>query len=519
MQLSIVGANGFLGKHTIQKAIQQGWAVKAIVRREEVIKEIEGLGAKAYVIKDFDVNALKDVFQDCKAVIHFANIVCGSKIQFEKVNIEGARAITSAASEVGVERTIYPSGLGVDKYNTVNWASNDYFRSKWSAEHIFREGKVPYVIFRPSYILGPNDELVPDLIKQIASGTVKVAGDGTIPMQPIFIENATDAFLAAAGGKGKSNVIYDLVGPKIINLIQLIQIIVSLINEMGFRVPYPRIQQVSFENAAVELGICKEMVDVMRCNITSDGSVAAKALDFELSPLEVAIKATVTNQLFPKEVKPQKKAIILLSGGIDSATVLYWAKHECFDLLALSFNYHNRPEKERRAAAKLCELTNTRLIEVPIPFLKDAIDLRVEGFPIPCAVNSPEGYIPVRNLLFYAIAAYYAEAYGIDTVMGGHLAEDSINFPDASPEFFKKLEGLILKGKHCQDPSNLKFLFPLSKISKMEALKIAKKLNVPMELTWSCYSEDDKPCGKCASCVNRKEAFKVAGFLDPGFSG
>ncbi len=517
--LTVIGANGYLGQHTIKKAVQEKWTVNAVVRREEIVKDVIGLGAHAYIVKNLEIKELKNVFEGSLAVIHFANIACGSKEQFEKVNIEGARSIESAASEAGVGRIIYPSGLGVDRYNKVEWATNEYFRSKWSAEQIFREGQVPYVIFRPSYILGPNDELIPELIKQIGNGTVIIAGDGTIPMQPIYVENATNAFLAAAEGKGKNNAIYELVGPKIVNMLQIVDMVRRTMNNFGFNVPEPRLKHVSFEHASQELGICKEMVDVMRCNITSDGYVASKALGYELTLLETAIKAAVENQLFPKNIKTKKKAIILLSGGIDSATVLYWAKKECYDLTALSINYHDRPEKERSAAVKLCEFTNTRLIEVPIPFLKDAIDLRVEGFPIPCAINAPEGYIPVRNLLFYAIAAYYAEAYGINTVMGGHLAEDSINFPDASPEFFTTLETLISKGKHCQDLSKLKFLFPLAKKSKIEALKIAKTLNVPMELTWSCYSEDDKPCGKCASCMNRKKAFFAAGLLDPGFSG
>lgn len=519
MRIAVTGANGYLGQHTIRKAIQQGWDVVGVVRRKEAAIEIVSLGAKAFVVSTFESNALNKEFVGCQAVIHLAGIVCGSRENFKSVNIEGTRAVVKAAGEAGIKRVVYPSGLGLDQYDKVAWATNEYFRSKMLAEQIIQKGGVPFAIFRPSYILGPNDELIPELVRQIAHSTVVIAGDGKVPMQPIYVENAISAFLAAAEGKGKNNTIYNLVGPKIVNMLQIVEIVTQTMKHLGFNVPEPRLKYISYEKAPQELGICKEMVDVMQCNIISDGNIASKALGYTLSSLEDAIKAAVADKLLPKQDKTRKRAIVLISGGIDSATTLYWAKNEGYDLLAISYNYYMRPEKERQAAVKLCELTNTRLIEVPIPFLKDAIDLKVEGLPVPCAVNAPEGYIPVRNLLFYAIAAYYAEAYGIDTIMGGHLAEDANYFPDASAEFFKSLEKLISRGKHCQDKMPINFLFPLAKTSKIEALKLAKKLKVPMELTWSCYSEDGKPCGKCASCINRKEAFIKAGFSDPEFIG
>ena len=85
--IAITGANGYLGKNTIKAAKERGWIVNAIVRREETIDIVKALGAIPYLIKDFDVHQLENAFKSCKAVIHFANIVCGSKSQFELVNM------------------------------------------------------------------------------------------------------------------------------------------------------------------------------------------------------------------------------------------------------------------------------------------------------------------------------------------------------------------------------------------------------------------------------------------------
>jgi 7-cyano-7-deazaguanine synthase len=504
-KLAITGANGYLGKHTIKRAIQKGWQVIGIVRRDDAAKEIESLGAKAIIIKDFNLDNLKKALDGSKAVLHFRGVVCGSEELFNKVNIEGMRVLVEAAYEVKVSRIIFPSGLGVDKYGKEDWATDAYFYSKNEAEKILIQGKVPYIIFRPSYILGPHDELIPEMINQIGKGVVDVAGDGTIPMQPIYVKDAVEAFLAAADGEGQNNNIYDLVGPKIINMIDLIGMVVENMIHLGFNIPYPRINKIKFEDAPEQFGICKEMIDVMRCDITSNGNIVAEALGYKLSALEDTIKAAVIAKMFPEE-ENGNQAIVLLSGGIDSAVALYWAHHRGYNLIAISFNYNLRPENEKKAALKLAQSLKINLIEVPLPFIKESIDLRIEGFPIPSAINAPQGFIPSRNLVFYSIAAYYAEVYDCEIILGGHISIDPKNFPDADPKFFKILEKLINEGKHRKGKIPLKLLFPLAKMTKIDVISLAKKLKVPLEWTWSCYSDGEQPCGKCTSCRKRNEA-------------
>jgi 7-cyano-7-deazaguanine synthase len=517
-KIAITGANGYLGKHTITAAIQKGWQVIGIVRREEAVKEIENLGAQAIIIKDFNYNTLRNTLIGCTAVLHFRGVVCGSDELFKKVNIEGMRALIKAASDAKVSRIIFPSGLGVDKYQEEEWANNAYFYSKHVAEQLLREGGVPYIIFRPSYILGPEDELIPDLIEQIGNSIIHIAGDGNVPMQPIYVKDAVKAFLAAAEGINQENLICDLVGPQIMTMRELIKIIFDSITDLGFNIPEPRIIKVSYDDAPEKLEICKEMVDVMRCNITSDGKVTAKLFGFKLSnPIE-AIKSAVLDKLFPKIDKKEKSAIVLLSGGLDSAVALYWAKNEGYDLIALSINYRNRPENEKKAAKKLADILDIQIIDIPLNFIMEPIDLRLEGYPSPSAINAPEGYIPSRNLVFYSIAAYYAEMYGCSIIIGGHISSDSQKFPDADLSFFKSLEVLIHKGKHIEDKSHINLIIPLSKLSKEGVVKKAKELYVPLNLTWSCYSDGKKPCGNCQSCQKRKIAFQNSNYSDLEFS-
>lgn len=517
-KLAITGANGYLGKHTITIAIQNGWQVVGIVRRDDAVKDVESLGAKAVIIKDFNLNSLKNAFTDCKAVLHFRGVVCGPEELFEKINVNGMHTLVQAALEANVPRIIFPSGLGVDRYGTEEWANNAYFYSKNKAEQILKNGKVPYIIFRPSYILGPNDELVPEMVNKIGNGFVQVAGNGKIPMQPIYIKDAVEAFLAAANGVGDINQIYDLVGPKIINMLELIEMVVQIMNNLGFSIPHPQIHNINFEDAPEQLGTCKEMIDVMRCDLISNGNITAKALGYKLSDLNEAIKAAVIVKMFPETKEKGEKAIVLLSGGIDSAVALYWAKNEGYNVIAITFNYNLRPENEKKAALKLAENLDIKVIPIDIPFIKESIDLRIQGLPIPSAVHAPEGFIPSRNLIFYSIAAYYADTYGCKVILGGHLASDSKKFPDAAPDFFKSLEILINKGKHSKDNAKINFLFPLARMTKLEVINLANNLNVPLGWTWSCYSDGNEPCGNCTSCRKRNEAFLNSNFSDPEFS-
>jgi len=212
----------------------------------------------------------------------------------------------------------------------------------------------------------------------------------------------------------------------------------------------------------------------------------------------------------------KEKAIVLLSGGIDSAVSLWWARAKGWDVRPLTFHYFRRPPQEVVATHALLDASGTQgLREIDLPFLREVDDLKGAGIENKELLASPEGYIPARNMVFYALAAYEAEPLGARWVIGGHNGSDPEAFPDASPKFFNFFNSMYRLGLWSYDKTPVQILLPLSGKSKVEVVKLGLDLKVPLEITWSCYWDRDLHCGTCASCVERKEAFRALGVEDP----
>jgi 7-cyano-7-deazaguanine synthase len=210
-----------------------------------------------------------------------------------------------------------------------------------------------------------------------------------------------------------------------------------------------------------------------------------------------------------------KPAIVLLSGGIDSAVALFWAKREGFHLWALEFEYHLRPLQERACAKALAARAGATRAVVPLPFLHEAQDLADAGIDAPHLRDSPRGYIPARNLVFYTIAGYYAEAKGAGIIVGGHNKDDAARFPDAGRPFFTALSDLFSRALWSPEARSLRIELPLVERDKTETVRLGLELGVPFEHTWSCYEGQPRPCGSCPSCEERARAFVACGVRDP----
>jgi 7-cyano-7-deazaguanine synthase len=211
------------------------------------------------------------------------------------------------------------------------------------------------------------------------------------------------------------------------------------------------------------------------------------------------------------------KALVMLSGGLDSATCLYWAKERFSGVSAITFNYFGRLEMEKNAAAKLTKSAGAELIQVDLPFVKEASDFdngRLKRQD-PDALWS--SYVPARNLMFYSIAAHYAEYLGAKRIIGGHNVHDVKFFKDASKDYIEKLNALFKEGCLLCNGQAYKILLPLSKMSRKEIIRLAIKLETPIEQTWSCHREGRAHCGRCYACKQRLEAFHSLGLQDPAF--
>ena len=204
-----------------------------------------------------------------------------------------------------------------------------------------------------------------------------------------------------------------------------------------------------------------------------------------------------------------KKAVVLLSGGLDSATALYWAKKRGYSPVALSVRYGQRHWRELKAAKAVAEAAKVPLhaVDVPLPWLDHASSLTDKSLKIPDLPLSrigrggvPTTYVPGRNTLFLALAASLADSIGADAVVIGANVLDYSGYPDCRGGFLSAFEKAARRGTR---RAKLKVLAPLLKLDKRGIIRLAEKVGAPLSLTWSCYAGKSRPCGRCDSCKLR----------------
>ena len=215
-----------------------------------------------------------------------------------------------------------------------------------------------------------------------------------------------------------------------------------------------------------------------------------------------------------------KKAVVILSGGMDSATAAFIAKKEGYELIPLHFNYGQRTEKkELKSFNDICDYLNIKnRYVIDIPFFKQigASALVDENIEVPVdgiKPGVPVTYVPFRNGIFLSIAAAVAEKEGANALFIGVVEEDSSGYPDCREEFIKNMENAINSGT--KPDTHIEIKTPLIHLKKEDIVKKAIEVGVPLELTWSCYKEESEACGVCDSCRLRLKGFEKAGIKDP----
>lgn len=207
------------------------------------------------------------------------------------------------------------------------------------------------------------------------------------------------------------------------------------------------------------------------------------------------------------------RAIVLLSGGIDSARALYLTKQETDDVYSMTFLYAQASVREAEASKALATAAQVKEhFSISLPFYED-IQTRYQPTPSPRVSGA---YVPARNTIFYGIAAAYAETLGADKIIFGSDAEDAKELPDARPEFVRLMNELLKAGTRVGlEGTASEIVNPLISYNKLDVLKLAIQLRVPLELTWSCYEDVIVPCGKCRGCRSRSKAFEQLSLIDP----
>jgi len=215
-----------------------------------------------------------------------------------------------------------------------------------------------------------------------------------------------------------------------------------------------------------------------------------------------------------------KKAVCILSGGMDSTLSSYIAKNEGYEIIAVHFNYGQRTEqKELKSFRKIVkELDVQEKYEIDIPFFTQigASALTDKSIEIPTngvEEGVPITYVPFRNGIFLSIATAIAEKHGATALYIGVVQEDSSGYPDCTDTFIDKMQNAMNQGT--KEKTKLEIITPLVHMSKAEIVIKALELDVPLEHTWSCYANEDKACGVCDSCRLRLNGFKLASTTDP----
>ncbi|MDH3607981.1 MAG: 7-cyano-7-deazaguanine synthase QueC [Gammaproteobacteria bacterium] len=220
-----------------------------------------------------------------------------------------------------------------------------------------------------------------------------------------------------------------------------------------------------------------------------------------------------------------KQAIVLLSGGLDSATTLAIAQSKEFECYALSFSYGQRHSAELVAAtkiAKLAKVVEHKVFEIDLATFKGSAltdhKIRVPQDDLISTTGIPVTYVPARNTVFLSIALAWAEVLQVEDIFIGVNAVDYSGYPDCRPEFIQAYECMAnLATKAGIEGNKLKIHAPLILLSKADIIKLGNQLDVDYANTVSCYLADElgKACGSCDSCNFRKQGFKDAGITDP----
>ncbi|MDX6383371.1 MAG: 7-cyano-7-deazaguanine synthase [Blastocatellia bacterium] len=218
---------------------------------------------------------------------------------------------------------------------------------------------------------------------------------------------------------------------------------------------------------------------------------------------------------------PASLAVCLVSGGMDSCVTAAIARAENDEIAFLHVSYGQRTEaRERRAFDELADRFEViKRMAVSIESLKAIGGSSLTDTSLPVTEANlatreiPTSYVPFRNAHLLTIATSWAETIGAQRIYIGAVAEDSSGYPDCRPEFYRAFQSAIDAGT--KPETRIEIVTPVIDLSKADIVRRGLELGAPLELTWSCYSADERACGRCDSCALRLRAFRAAGTTDP----
>lgn len=219
----------------------------------------------------------------------------------------------------------------------------------------------------------------------------------------------------------------------------------------------------------------------------------------------------------------RSRAVVLLSGGLDSATALYGALSKGYRCSCLIVDYGQRHRREIRSARAVARAAGCPSVtaKVRIPWGGSALTDRKIGVPSGRSLarigrGIPSTYVPARNTIFLSLALGFAEASGAEAVFIGANALDFSGYPDCRPAYYRLMQRVARVGtKAGVEGKGIRIVTPLIRLTKSKIIRKGISLGVPYQKTWSCYLGGKRPCGRCDSCLLRAKGFREAGTADP----
>ncbi len=296
-RIAVTGAGGYVGRYLTHRAAALGWDVRGLVRSSAAARAVVEGGGRAVVVPALQAALLAPALDGCRAVVHLAQIGSERGAEtYESVNVRGTEEVVAAAGRAGVPRVVLFSGLGVARYGQSPRCTNPYFLSKLAAEvALFRSGREA-VVFRPSYVVGPGDAFVPRLLADMAAGEVEQPGDGVYRLQPIAVEDAVSAVLAAVERPREEGPrAFDLVGPEPVTFAHFLQRLALVAREAGKPASF-RVRTVAIEEADRRAraggfrGMQADALDCLLCDELADPAPLVSLRGRPLTPLDSALR-------------------------------------------------------------------------------------------------------------------------------------------------------------------------------------------------------------------------------------
>ncbi|MFH1458204.1 MAG: 7-cyano-7-deazaguanine synthase QueC [Candidatus Omnitrophota bacterium] len=218
-----------------------------------------------------------------------------------------------------------------------------------------------------------------------------------------------------------------------------------------------------------------------------------------------------------RSAQAKKQAVVLLSGGLDSAVTLYIARGGGTKCSCLIFDYGQRHRREIESGKRIARKAGCpfQVLKISLPWKGSSLLDRSMLVPKP-ASSIPTTYVPGRNIIFLSFALSFAESIGASAIFIGAHSQDYSGYPDCRPEFFRSFAKVVASGTRAGiEKRKIEVKTPLINKPKAGIIRLGSRLGVPFDLTWSCYRGGRVPCEECDSCFYRAKGFKEAGLKDP----